>query len=915
MASTCVDDATAAAIVEGEAQESERDAVLAHADTCTACRQLLSEMARGRGGADHARGGPLARGTLLGRYVLIDVLGAGSMGVVYRAFDEDLDRSVALKVLRGANGGPDDRLLLLREARAMARVAHPHVIRVFDVGTSRDVAFFAMELFEGVSLSQWRKRAHTAEEILSLFDRIGGGLAAAHDAGIVHRDFKPDNVLVAADGDVKITDFGLALDLARAPASGGAGTPAYMAPEQVDGRRVDSRADQFAFAAVLWELLYDAPPFAGSTVQTRRDAIDRGATNAPPRAAGVPLRVHRAMLRSLDADPAARFPSMRHLLAKLRTRRMSRARWAMATIAASVLLAAIAVFALRRQPAAPVDRCAGVGSRLAGVWDATRKQKVRAALLGTKRPFADDAWRASEFALDRYAADWTTASRDACHAAPNGPSTPIAERRAACVDRRLAWLAATVSVLEGADATVAENAVRVTGALEPPASCADLPAGAAIARAASDPAKRSRLGGLQGLLAECSALRESGGYARGIATAERALAEARALGAASEEAEALSWLGDLQSRVGEIKAAHRTLVDAVRAAESSQDDAIKIRAIVTLSMVVGVMLNRYDDGIDWARLGLATLQRGPRDPLLESRLLTSLGHIELWSGDRDAAIRSFERALEDKELARAGAWDLIVSLISLAQAQNRKLRFDDARASYHRALSIAEAGFGAHHPLTATALNGLAGSSVDRGAFDEAVVHAERATAINHQLGDRRGAEIIRAEIHLALAYLGSGDTRRAEGAARLAMSLSDAIDPDVESGMQASTTLGRVLLEAGRANEARPLLERAARWVDAHRPAEDPAHLLPLIALGRAELAIHAPARARALLERAERIAAKHPPAPIDVVELSSALALALAGVDPARAEALRVRARGFAETLAEPGRKRALARLAREP
>ena len=334
-------------------------AIEGHVDRCTECRQLLSAIARTAATASLPGPGPgpgpgidstsptfpiesgpadpgLLAGRCIGRYRVLDRLGAGGMGVVYSAHDPQLNRKVALKVLRNEGTGPADRLpirdLLLREAQAMAQLAHPNVVTVFDVGSVDDRVFIAMELIEGQTLSRWlqaRRRDHG--EIAAAFRAAGNGLAAAHAAGLIHRDFKPDNVLIGNDGRICVTDFGLARFAASgvtpahrggAEASGGgsatrtglAGTPAYMAPEQYRGQFTDARADQFSFAVALYEALYGERPFAPLQL------IDRTGSPvvpAAPRGSDVPTALRRVLLRALSPEPDARYPSMRELLAAM----------------------------------------------------------------------------------------------------------------------------------------------------------------------------------------------------------------------------------------------------------------------------------------------------------------------------------------------------------------------------------------------------------------------------------------------------------------------------------------------------------------------------------------------------------------------------------------------------------------------
>ncbi|MCB9788659.1 MAG: serine/threonine protein kinase [Deltaproteobacteria bacterium] len=269
-----------------------------------------------------------------GRFLVLERAGAGAMGVVYAAYDPSLDRRVALKVLRGAGNTPRERDRARREALALARVNHPNVVSVFEVGETDGRVFIAMEYVDGPHLAAWlAARTPDWRQIVETFITVGGGLAAAHDQGLVHRDFKPGNVLVGPDGRPRIIDFGLARAADGAPFDDGAtdsallgdtltrtgrlmGTPAYMAPEQLDGGEPTPASDQFAFCVALFEMLHGAPPFVRDSLPMLRLAIARGAI-AVPEHSPVPPGVVAVIRRGLAASPAARWPSMDQLLVAL----------------------------------------------------------------------------------------------------------------------------------------------------------------------------------------------------------------------------------------------------------------------------------------------------------------------------------------------------------------------------------------------------------------------------------------------------------------------------------------------------------------------------------------------------------------------------------------------------------------------
>ncbi|HNN94498.1 MAG TPA: serine/threonine-protein kinase, partial [Pseudomonadota bacterium] len=271
--------------------------------------------------------------TRLGRFHVVRRLGEGGMGVVYDAYDDVLDRRVALKVLGGAG---QEQAILLREARALARLSHPHVVPIYEVGEQAGRPFIAMERIEGQPLSQWLATTDaTIDEKLRLLLPVGAALAAAHEQGVIHRDFKPQNVLVGRDGRARVLDFGIAALAAGAAPPDGlpatetgadhdiagaaylAGTPAYMAPEQLRSGEVTPLCDQFAFAVVLYRAVYGQAPFAGDDLGTLRESVLSSALRPPPRRAELPDWLWPILSRALATDPAGRFPSMKDLLAAI----------------------------------------------------------------------------------------------------------------------------------------------------------------------------------------------------------------------------------------------------------------------------------------------------------------------------------------------------------------------------------------------------------------------------------------------------------------------------------------------------------------------------------------------------------------------------------------------------------------------
>jgi WD40 repeat protein len=321
--------------------------------------------------------------TRIGRYVVLKPIGEGGMGLVFAAYDPELDRKVAIKLVRPAlheQAAKEPQLRLLREAQTLAKLAHPNIIHVYEVGALRDGVFIAMEYFEAPTLKRWQDQSEISwREILAAYRAAGRGLEAAHAAGLVHRDFKPHNVLVGADGQVRVIDFGLALEtstvalaaqlddppeaaLERLTMTGKImGTPPYMAPEQWAGKSVDARTDQFSFCVSLYEALYGERPFAGKTFAELGANVTRGIIQPPPRFERVPSWLRPALLRGLAVDPEQRYPNITELLAVLERDPAIRRRRGVLGVAA-VSLAIAGAFAWNRME--DVQRARAEGERL-----------------------------------------------------------------------------------------------------------------------------------------------------------------------------------------------------------------------------------------------------------------------------------------------------------------------------------------------------------------------------------------------------------------------------------------------------------------------------------------------------------------------------------------------------------------------
>jgi len=419
----------------------------------------------------------LKRGATVGRYLVLERLGAGAMGVVYAAYDPELDRKVAIKLLRPDEGRGDParrRARLVREAKAMAKLSHANVGAIFDVGVHEGQVFLAIEYLPGGTLRSWLSAEKRPwRDVIRMFVEIGNGLAAAHAEGLIHRDFKPDNVLLDKAGKPKVVDFGLvrltaALDVsttgslddpdlpvaetaipASAPAGAAvltrtgalAGTPAYMAPEQFLGKPVDERTDQFAFCVALYEGLYGERPFAGETLIAVADSVTSQRITALPKGSSVPSWVRGHVVRGLRADPAARYRQIGDLLSALASDPARRTRrWALAGAGLATTLAI--AFVSRRSDQHQRPMCTGGGAHLAGVWEpgsgpSDRKTAIDRAFAASGKSYAAQAYAGVARLLDQYVGRWTGMYTEACEATHLRGEPERASRQRARAQRRV----------------------------------------------------------------------------------------------------------------------------------------------------------------------------------------------------------------------------------------------------------------------------------------------------------------------------------------------------------------------------------------------------------------------------------------------------------------------------------------------
>ncbi len=734
----------------------------------------------------------LGRGTiLLDRYTVLDRLGAGGMGEVYAAYDAKLDRKVALKLL--LHCGPGFEARFVREAQAMARLSHPGVVAVFDTGRIGQRMFLAMEFVLGTTLRGWQKQKKRPwDQILRVYVEAGRGLAAAHGAGLVHRDFKPDNVLVADDGAVKVTDFGLAratgdasvaeraivTPAEEAPPQGGTsdsvpttgapptlpsttatgpsldipmteagevlGTPGYMAPEQYVGGAVDERTDQFAFCVALFDALYGYKPFAGTNAQGLAESTLLGAPREPPRGTRVPARVHRALVRGLSVRSADRYPSMQDLLAALVRDPARRLRRILAAAGALGIVAASAVAAARMTAAHQSQLCAGAETEASNVWNPTVQQRIEHAFAASGAPYAADTWQRTQRQIDDYLARWTDAYTQTCEATRirRTQSEPVMTVRMACLEQRREEVRALAQVLSTADRQVTSKALEAAMALTSIDRCKDVVSLTGVEPEPGDAAARAEIAAIRNELAAVKESTEAGMNSAAAARAEPLVARARAAGYRPLLAEVI--LASARARHDAAVPTDVVLPEALEA----EDAADRGRADGTRADVATELLwwaaeaGHLAEAEGWSKIADAALDRAGEDGRRRVEWLRGVAALRTDQGRYGDSADFARRALETARAAGLGP--LIVANIqrTLALSEAAVGHVQEAQRVAGEADDTIAGGMGAEHPLRVRFL--LARAYVAAEALhdvrrsleidQEAIALAERVAPEGHDL-------------------------------------------------------------------------------------------------------------------------------------------------------------------------------------
>lgn len=887
----------------------------------------------------------LDRGGVVGRYVILHRAGIGGMGVVYAAYDPELDRKIAVKLVLPKRGGTQARTRLLREAQAMARLSHPNVITVHDVGTFGDEVFLALEFVEGETLALWLKREHPWRRILQVFREAGRGLAAAHRAGLVHRDFNPSNVLLGADGRTRVLDFGMArprtgggsLELPGSPEAGeqGAGrrdlppsplsapvteegvvigTLPYMAPEVPLDQGTDARSDQFSFCAALYEAVYGEHPFA-SPGDSTLDLIDRmikGEVKPAPPGSPVPGWLRNVLLRGLSTDPEGRYPTMDDLLAALDEGPGARRRIALAAVLALVVTVSVLVFVRsgRNAPAIP-PACREGEAQIAEVWDEEARRRIETAFSATGSAFAADSWQTVEGDLGRFVSSWREQLRDACddtHVREE-QSDEVLELRLLCLDRHVAELSALVDLFSQADEQVTEESVAAVQSLDGPEDCADIERLLAAPGPEKDPRKRAALRQARARLARALALSAAGKYRDALAEGQATAEAARSLSHPDLLAEALLLTGEMHRWLGNHGPAADDLVETMWASEASRQDRVAAQAANQLVLLLGVDQRLFARAHYWVRLGQAKLDRALGDVReLQADLLDGEGVMLRVEGRYAESLDRHRRALvlRQEELTEHGEnhrAELKIAATSdhLAATVGSLGRHGEAREHLERALEIRRRALGPDHPVLAGTHNNLGIELKHLGLLEEALAHQKRAEEIfEEDLGpSHRFTVFALNNIANTLNELDRHPEAQEYLERALAAIRREGDEEDADPSLLSLTLVNQAgtFQHLGRDADAVPLLRRALELDEAELGEDHPYVAEDLHELAVSLLTLDRVTEALPLLERALEILRKadDDPSKLAAVRFELARALERAGGDPERARSLARQARDF--------------------
>ena len=839
----------------------------------------------------------------VGRYEILEPLGAGGMGVVFVARDPELDRKVALKLvrprLRPGRGDDESAQRLLREARAMATLSHENVVPVFDAGEDGRRVYIAMQLVEGGTLEAWMReptptrpgrRSSTStspppvaslrptrpESSTATSSRATCSSATTAAFACSTSGWPSGGAVPSSAPDTGEVDVGAGMSMELTRAGSVMGTLGYIPPEQLKHGEADARSDQFSFSAALFKALFGHHPYRPLS-STDYAAFDKAPTLPPEH--GRPRWLVDVVLRGLSVDPDERFDGMEDVVAVLERGRARRRLPLILGAIGLVVAAAVAVVALGPEPPAGCE-----DPQIGDAWRPELSDKIAAQAGGS----------AAVRALGQYAERWVDAQVRTCGAAKQLPGLDF-DRRMGCLSRARTSLRALSEAIADSPEAIMRAPV-LAGDLPSPEACEDDVSLARLLAPPADAQLATTVTGLRDRLAAVDSLSSTGNTEAALKLARTVAAEAAEVEYAPLRAEALLSLGRAQDNAGDYEQALATLEDAyVRATEASHDH-VAARTAVKLLYVVGYRLGRHDEATRWAGEAAAALGRFGPDPRLAARLESNLGAVDTSAGRDESAKVHFERALKIREEAFGGdSLTVAVSLSNLGVALRSLGDVDGAEKRLRASIEIYERELGPDHPELAARLHSLGMVHEERQELDEAQALYARALDLSKAAHGNDHPQV--AEYLNALAGLARRRQQWAQARSLLERGLAvleKTVGPDHPSVAGQLTNLGHVLAGAGEHARAIESYTRALAIIEQAWRADHPRLIMPLQGMGEAYLGAEDFEHARPALRRALDLAEKHG-GPIPTLQFE--LAVATWPSDPATAKDLAVKARASSD------------------
>lgn len=803
---------------DGGHEDPQNAAVHEHVDGCELCREFMAAMARFELGADVSPA-QVAEGDLVGRYTVGAKLGTGAMGVVYEAYDRVLHRRVALKFLsRSVVSGRSEQARVFAEARAMARLSHQNVAQVYEATEVEGRAFIAMELVAGETLARWLESDPHASwrALVGVFAQAARGLAAAHSEGVVHGDFKPENVLLSEKRVPKIVDFGLAgvaetrADIQRgstadAPGRALTGTPLYLSPEVWAGQAANAQSDQFAFCVSLFRALFGQQPFPGTTVPELQANVTAGDIDIPRRGTRAPARLLRTLLRGLHADPVQRWPSMEELAEALENSRKAHARrqrW-VAGAAIAVVSGTAGALAVPDDVTCPTPR-----DFAEQVWGEEQRGEVVERL----QPSLGHDGAAAIAGLDGYVERWAAARAEACGRMQANPSDPASARLdpvLSCLSDAQRAIEAAVAVLGTVPAAELTDSVGVLATLPDLSWCPnadlqdgrqlpDVDGGGAVREARDELAKARALRGV-GLLDECN---------QAIRAAADTLTDVDEGHPIWDEYRIVRGLARFEA--AQYEAAVEDLRRAFRSAVRSGRDGVASKSSRSLAFVLAATdTERLDEARVYARVSQdIASRRGDVANVLAAE--SRLSAIELSAGAYDRALEHAEAALAMQQSREVSGPLLTATLLmDRAVALGYLGRLQEAASSYQEALSLTRETVGPEHLRVALARMGLATALGAQGDFDAALVELRASRQTFAETLGPAHRHTVDASHNIGVSLLGQRHFAEAEREFRALLALPS-LPGSAADTLRVHRNLGATLVGLGLVAEAARDIESA---------------------------------------------------------------------------------------------------------